>query len=93
MFSNRLKYKEHSTAQGATTPPVRPPIKEVTGLEQPVRSPVHVLQAELRRVERNGVIYDHAGVAKAPGWLKLALPLGTSTVLWAAIIWAWTITA
>lgn len=55
----------------------------------PVTSPVHRLQHELSILEQ-GEVQSHAlatGVQLYPGWFRVAFPVGTSALLWAAIIW------
>lgn len=53
-------------------------------LAVPAPSPVHQLQAELVQLtappqEQEEVLY--------PGWFRLAFPLASSALLWAAILW------
>ncbi|MCX7284935.1 MAG: hypothetical protein NTX28_12970 [Novosphingobium sp.] len=56
-----------------------------SGEERPVQSPVHALQQELIRTD--AVMRDSSGssVQKAPGWVRLTLPLAASLALWAVI--------
>lgn len=53
-------------------------------LAVPAPSPVHQLQAELAQL-------THTPEAEAeqlyPGWFRLAFPLASSLLLWAAILW------
>ena len=53
-------------------------------LAVPAPSPVHQLQAEL--IQRTA---PDETVAEPlyPGWLRVAFPVGSSLVLWAAIVW------
>lgn len=68
-------------------------VKPIDGAESPVQSPVHRLQAELQRLESGPVQFDHATVKKAPGWVRLMLPVAASSVMWAGIFLIWTLVA
>ncbi|HQS70792.1 MAG: hypothetical protein B7Y36_13115 [Novosphingobium sp. 28-62-57] len=54
------------------------------GEETPIDSPVHALQQELIQIES---AQDAAALSepKAPGWVRLTLPLVVSGVLWLGI--------
>lgn len=62
----------------------RPRLAE--GQERPVESPVHALHRELERLDRLQEAADQACGSRSPGWLRLALPLALSVVLWGAIL-------
>lgn len=50
--------------------------------DRPVHSPVHRLQSELAVFEAPERQAHHY-----PGWFRLAFPVASSAVLWAAILW------
>lgn len=53
-------------------------------LAVPAPSPVHQLQAELVQLTTPP---DAETEQLYPGWFRLAFPLGSSLLLWAAILW------
>jgi hypothetical protein len=53
-------------------------------LAVPAPSPVHQLQAELAQLT---TLPDPDAVPLYPGWFRLAFPLASSALLWAAILW------
>lgn len=71
--------------EAARTPiPISPAARLADELALPAPSPVHQLQAELVQLTappqaEEEVLY--------PGWFRLAFPLGSSLLLWAAILW------
>lgn len=63
------------------------------GIDVPVASPVHDLQHQLQRLGDASVPYDYTederrASDKAPGWLRLSLPVAMSVVMWIGIFWA-----
>ncbi|MGV3510816.1 MAG: hypothetical protein ACO1OX_02305 [Novosphingobium sp.] len=54
-------------------------------LDGPVHSPVHALQHEIL-AGWNGVDSADSRQDKAPGWVRLAVPVGSSIALWIVII-------
>lgn len=53
-------------------------------LAVPAPSPVHQLQAELVQLTTPA---DPVAEQLYPGWFRLAFPLASSGLLWAAILW------
>lgn len=54
------------------------------GDEPPVESPVHALQQELNQIDKAWDKPD-SSEPKAPGWVRVMLPLVASVVLWTVI--------
>ncbi len=50
----------------------------------PARSPVHKLQAELLQLT---MPEESPTEELYPGWFRLAFPIASSALLWAAILW------
>ncbi|MBB3860743.1 hypothetical protein GGQ88_002012 [Novosphingobium hassiacum] len=74
-------------ADAADNPPRGPRVADT--IDAPVTSPVHELQDQLQRLNAAEPYSPGAQVAtKAPGWLRVSLPLGMSIILWAGILWA-----
>lgn len=68
--------------------------RSAEAVDAPVRSPVHELQDKLLTGQEAeyGSVVDHLGEhagrnSKAPGWVRLSLPLLLSFGLWALIFW------
>lgn len=57
-------------------------------IDAPVTSPVHELQDQLQRLNADSDGSTVHQPAKAPGWVRLSLPLGVSVILWTVILWA-----
>jgi len=68
----------HSVTSGRSVP------RSANGGEIPVPSPVHRLQAEIAAL---GELQDLAREEKFPGWLRMAVPVGASVLLWGGIAW------
>jgi hypothetical protein len=58
--------------------------RPASGVEVPVPSPVHRLQAEIAAF---GEIQDLASEDKLPGWMRVIAPVGASVLLWGGIAW------
>ena len=67
----------------APTGPV-PPARLADELAVPAPSPVHQLQAGLAQLTAPA---EPATEPLYPGWLRLAFPLASSALLWAALLW------
>lgn len=59
--------------------------REARAMDVPVHSPVHDLQHEILRAHEGGPASD-SRADKAPGWVRLGLPVIVSLMLWAVII-------
>ncbi|WP_054121099.1 hypothetical protein [Novosphingobium sp. AAP93] len=65
-------------------PSAAPAARLADELAVPARSPVHQLQAELLQL----TVPEHIVPEDLyPGWFRLAFPIASSALLWAAIIW------
>ncbi len=75
-----------AAAPGARLAPASSPTaaRLADELAVPARSPVHQLQAEL--VQRTTPA-DPDALPLYPGWFRIAFPLTSSALLWAAILW------
>lgn len=62
----------------------RPEPRLASGEEVPVESPVHALYQELARIDEVAGEID-LPEPKAPGWVRLTLPLALSFMLWISI--------
>jgi len=64
--------------------PAAPTARLADELAVPARSPVHQMQAELLQL----TLPEHVEAEDLyPGWFRLAFPITSSALLWAAIIW------
>ncbi len=79
----------------ATTPPtvvdrsVNGP-RVANHVDSPIASPVHMLQDKLQRMDEpkgEGESAHAYNVAKAPAWVRMALPVTLSIALWAGILY------
>ena len=70
--------------------PVKGP-RAANHVDSPIASPVHMLQDKLQRLDdpNDGGESAYAyNVNKAPPWVRMALPVSLSIVLWAGILYA-----
>lgn len=58
--------------------------RPASGIEAPVPSPVHRLQAEIGAF---GDMQDLESDQKLPGWMRVSFPVGASVLLWCGIAW------
>ncbi len=59
-------------------------------VDSPIASPVHMLQDKLQRMDEpkgEGETAYAYNVAKAPAWVRMALPVTLSIALWAGILY------
>lgn len=59
-------------------------------VDTPVRSPVHDLQGQLEQLQDFSPDGGHCSFdfgPRAPGWIRLTLPIGLSLGLWSVIFW------
>ncbi|WP_372730973.1 hypothetical protein [Novosphingobium sp.] len=59
-------------------------------VDSPIASPVHILQDKLQQLDepKHGEETAYAyNVAKAPAWVRMALPVSLSIALWAGILY------
>ncbi len=82
---------EGSAARPAAKPetfaapaPSSPAARLADELAVPAPSPVHQLQAELVQLT---IPPNTDAEPRYPGWFRLAFPLASSALLWAAILW------
>lgn len=55
-------------------------------VDAPIASPVHMLQDQLQRLGEDAASVAQVMDDKAPGWIRLALPVALSVALWSVIL-------
>lgn len=93
MSSKRRPISDRDWERDDNQPLADAALRPVTDSDTPFLSPVHLMQAELRRLEHNASTLDQVLDAKAPGWARLTLPIVASSLLWFGIFRVWSLLA